>query len=239
MEFFSSQESLTAVQWMLRAIVGFIFFLILAKLMGQRSISQVGLLDFVIVLLIGNIIAHPLSDEGLGLKGSMVTMGVILILYLMGILLSLRSPKVRKLFIPAPIPLIENGEIKYKNLKKARISVDVLLSELRKEKTEDVQKVALALWEPGGTVSFFLRSQYQPLTPSTFGAPVKPFKLPKTVIKEKRIDYKELEQLGKDEGWLLNKLSLTYHHIKLTDILLGTIDKNENLNIFLYHSSRD
>ncbi|WP_332306418.1 DUF421 domain-containing protein [Bacillus timonensis] len=109
MHFFASQDHLTAVEWILRAIVGFVFFIVVARMMGQRTISQVGLLDFVIVLLIGNIIAHPLSDEGLGLAGSMITMTVILMLYLIGILLSLRSNRFRKLFIPAPIPLIENG----------------------------------------------------------------------------------------------------------------------------------
>lgn len=35
-------------------------------LMGQRSISQLGLLDFAMAIPVGNIIAHPLSDEGLG-----------------------------------------------------------------------------------------------------------------------------------------------------------------------------
>ncbi|MGI8314158.1 DUF421 domain-containing protein [Halobacillus mangrovi] len=236
MEFFSSQESLNTIEWALRAVIGFVFFLILAKIMGQRSISQFGILDMVIILLIGNIMAHPLSDEGLGLKGSMITMGVILVLYLLGILLSLRSSKVRKLFIPTPYPLIENGKILSKNMNKARISVDVLMSELRKKKTEDIEKVALALWEPGGQISIFLKSEYQPITPSTFGTPLKPFQLPKTVIKERKVDYVKLHEMGKDEVWLLNKLFANYKDVKLTDILLATIDENENLTIFLYHS---
>ncbi|MFF6015923.1 hypothetical protein [Lysinibacillus fusiformis] len=32
--------------------------------MGQRSISQLRLLDFAMAITLGNIIAHPLSDEG-------------------------------------------------------------------------------------------------------------------------------------------------------------------------------
>ncbi len=238
MEFFTSQESLTAVQWIYRAVVGFIFFIVLAKIMGQRSISQVGLLDFVIVLVIGNIIAHPLSDEGLGLKGSMITMGVIVVLYVIGILLSLRSVKIRRFFTPDPLPLIENGKIIYKNLNRARISIDDLLSQLRKEKTEDIKKVALALWEPGGDLSIFLKTENQPITTSAFGTPIKPFQMPKTIIRERKIDYKELDQLGKDEKWLLKKLSSTYNTIKLNDILLATVDENENVNIFLYHDSQ-
>lgn len=235
MHFFTSQDHLTAIEWILRAIVGFAFFIIMARLMGQRTISQVGLLDFVIVLLIGNIIAHPLSDEGLGLEGSMITMTVILILYLIGILLSLRSNRIRKLFIPAPIPLIENGNVLYKNLNKARITIDDLLSELRINNTEDIQKVALAFWEPGGSVSIFLKSEYQPLTPSSFQTPIQPFQYPKTIIKEKKIDYNELNQIGKSEEWLLKKLQITYKNVTINEILLGTIDENENVTIFLYH----
>ncbi|WP_099363307.1 DUF421 domain-containing protein [Fredinandcohnia onubensis] len=235
MHFFASQDHLTAVEWILRAIVGFAFFIVIARMMGQRTISQVGLLDFVIVLLIGNIIAHPLSDEGLGLKGSMITMTVILVLYLIGILLSLRSHRIRKLFIPAPILLIENGNILYKNLNKARISIDVLLSELRMKSTEDIQKVALAFWELGGSFSIFLKSEHQPLTPSSFNQPIKPFQYPRTLIKEKKIDYNELQQIGKNEDWLLQKISNTYKNVTLNEILLGTIDENENVTVFLYH----
>ncbi|RFB18860.1 DUF421 domain-containing protein [Bacillus sp. HNG] len=235
MHFFASQDHLTAVEWILRAIVGFVFFIVVARMMGQRTISQVGLLDFVIVLLIGNIIAHPLSDEGLGLKGSMITMTVILILYLIGILLSLRSNRIRKLFIPAPIPLIENGKVLYKNLNKARISIDVLLSELRMDKIEDIQKVALASWEPGGSVSIFLKSEHQPLTPNSFNAPIQPFQYPKTIIKEKKIDQNVLNEIGKNEDWLLQKLQATIKNITLNEILLGTIDENENVRLFLYH----
>nr|WP_309099518.1 hypothetical protein [Fredinandcohnia onubensis] len=42
MHFFASQEHLTAVEWILRAIVGFAFFIVIARMMGQRTISQVG-----------------------------------------------------------------------------------------------------------------------------------------------------------------------------------------------------
>jgi len=73
------------------------------------------LLDFTMALILGNILAHPLSDEKLGMK----------------------------------------GEILYKGLGKARITVNHLLSEARKEKIEEIHKIALALWEPDGTISFF------------------------------------------------------------------------------------
>ncbi|MBM7553775.1 DUF421 domain-containing protein [Thalassobacillus pellis] len=159
MEFFSSQESLTVYQWILRALVGFLFLSLIAKIMGQRSISQLRFMDFVIALIIGNIVAHPLSDEGLGMKGSLVTMSVLTILYLLGIHLTLKLTPFQKLLDPPPIKLIEKGKINYHNLKKARITIDSLLTELRKENIDDIQKVALALWETGGTISFFFKTE--------------------------------------------------------------------------------
>ena len=116
MDFFHGQESLVAIQWILRAIVIFFFMLFAAKLMGQRSISQLRLLDFVMALTIGNIVAHPLSDAKLGLKGSMITVSVLVILYIASVFVSLKSTKIRKLLDAPPIPIIENGQIIYKSL---------------------------------------------------------------------------------------------------------------------------
>ena len=63
----------------------FFFLLFATKIMGQRSISQLRMLDFAMAITLGNIIAHPLSDEGLGMKGSMITMAVLVALYLIGV----------------------------------------------------------------------------------------------------------------------------------------------------------
>jgi uncharacterized membrane protein YcaP (DUF421 family) len=233
MEFIHGQDSLTTIQWILRAVVAFFFLLFSAKIMGQRSISQLRLIDFVIALIIGNIMAHPLSDEKLGLKGSMITMTVLILLYLMGVFLSLKWHKFRNFVDHQPYPLIKDSQILYKNLAKARISLDLLLSELRKQKVSDVQHVALALWEPDGNISIFLHPQQQAVTQADMQIPSKPFTFPRTVIKEGKLDFIELSELGKDEIWLKSKLTEKYKG-ELNNILLATVDQTEKLNIFLY-----
>ncbi|MGE7622416.1 DUF421 domain-containing protein [Viridibacillus sp. NPDC096237] len=233
MDFFHAQETLTAIQWILRAIVAFLFLLIAAKVMGQRSISQLRLLDFAMAITIGNIIAHPLSDEGLGMKGSMITMSSLVILYSVCVYLSLKWVPFRHIIDSSPIPLIKNGQIISKNLSKAKISVDLLLSELRKEKIEDVQKVALALWEPDGSISSFLYPQYQTLIRADMKIAPEPFSLPTVLIKEGKIDYYELNKKDISEDWLKNEVTSTYN-IDIKGVLLATIDKNNNLQVFLY-----
>ncbi|OMP66344.1 DUF421 domain-containing protein [Domibacillus epiphyticus] len=233
MAFFLGQDSLTVIQWSVRAIMAFFFLLLAAKIMGQRSISQLRLLDFIMAILIGNIIAHPLSDPTLGVKGSIITVFILVLLYTMGILLSIKWRKFRHWVDPSPFPIIENGQVLYKNLLKARISIDFLLSELRKGQINGIEKVSLALWEPGGTISFFINPKNQPLTPSDINLKTKPFSLHKTIIKEGKINVNELNKVGKDENWLKNKIQVTYE-VDIKDILLATIDNSNNIKVFLY-----
>ncbi|MEO2076337.1 MAG: YetF domain-containing protein [Bacillus sp. (in: firmicutes)] len=233
MDFFQSQESLTSVEWVLRAVVGFFFLVIVGKVLGQRAISQLRLLDFVIALVIGNIIAHPLSDQHLGLKGSVISTIVLVTLYLGGIFIILKWPWLRMLINSAPITLVKDGEIIYKGLKTARISLDLLLGELRKEKVADVKSVALAFWEADGTISIFLDPKYQPITPSTMQLRTEPFDLPRMIIKEGKINSNELLQIQKDEDWVISKLE-NFYQTEIKNVLLATVDKNDNLKVFLY-----
>jgi uncharacterized membrane protein YcaP (DUF421 family) len=234
MDFFHNQESLTSIEWILRAIIGFFFLLIVAKVMGQRAISQLRLLDFVIALVVGNIIAHPLSDEHLGLKGSMITTVVLVVLYTGGLFISLKSTRIDKFLDPSPFPLIKEGEIIYKGLKKAKISIDHLLAELRKEKVEDIKKVALAMWESDGKISIFLDPNYEALTPASYQMKIEPFDLPKTIIKEGKFDFSVLKETNVEEGWVVDTLKSLYQ-VEVTNVLLGTIDSKNNVKVFLYN----
>lgn len=118
MDFYQGKETLTAIEWILRAIIAFIFLVIIGRILGQRTISQLRLMDFVIALMIGNIVAHPLSDEKLGLKGSMLTTLVLAVLYLGGTKLMLKWQWFQKIINKEPIVIVQNGEIVYKGLKK-------------------------------------------------------------------------------------------------------------------------
>lgn len=233
MDFFKSQETLTSIEWILRAVIAFFFLLAVARVLGQRAISQLRPIDFAVVLVIGNIIAHPLSDERLGLKGSVITTSVLVILYLGGVFMLLKWSWLRRLMDHAPITVVKNGEILNKGLKKARISIDILLEELREEKVEDVKKVALAIWEADGKLSVFLDPKYEPLTPAACQIETEPFDLPRTIIKEGKINSNELRQIHRDEGWVVSRLERLYQ-TEVKNVLLATLDTKDNLKVFLY-----
>ncbi|MBT2687298.1 DUF421 domain-containing protein [Bacillus sp. ISL-47] len=234
MDFFEGQQTLTTIEWGLRAVIAYFFLVIVAKILGQRAISQLRLLDFVMALVIGNIIAHPLSDEELGLKGSVVTTMVLVVLYLASLFSILKWPVIRGLVNNKPIKVVQNGDIIYKGLKKARISIDVLLEELREKNVDDVKKVALAYWEANGSISYFLDPQYEPITPDYLQMKAEPFDLPRIIIKEGKIVKRELKHVQKDESWLISNLERVYQ-TEIKNVLLATMDSKGTLKVFLYN----
>jgi uncharacterized membrane protein YcaP (DUF421 family) len=179
----------------------------------------------------GNILAHPLSDEKLGMTGSITTTVVLAIMYIISLKLTLKFKIIEKFLSPSPIPIIRNGEIIYKNLARAKISIDFLVSELRIEKIDDIKKIAVALWEPGGRISVFLDSRYQTLTPNDMQIQKSPFSLPVVIIREGDIDIKALHDINQTKEWLIEKLIKTYN-AEVKNILLATIDSNYNIQIF-------
>lgn len=233
MDFYKSQETLTVIEWVLRSTVAFFFLLIVAKALTQRTISQLRIIDFVIALVIGNIIAHPLSDEHLGLEGSIISTIVLVALYLIVVFMMLRWPRFRKLLNSQPIILVQNGEIIKKGLKKARISIDILLEELREGHVKDVKTVALAFWEADGKISFFLDPKYEAVTNEALKIGTEPFDYPRTIVKEGIINTKELQQINKDEAWVISNLK-NLHHTDVKNVILATLDKKGNMNVFLY-----
>ncbi|MDR0271212.1 YetF domain-containing protein [Paenibacillus sp.] len=227
MDFFKGQDSLTAIEWVMRSIVGFIFLIISAKMMGQRSISQLRFLDFIIALTLGNIIAHPLSDEHLGLKGSTISTFSIVFLYIAAIWLSLKIPLLKHFFDPPAITLVLDGKLNYRNLSKANLSIEYLYAELRKANAEDISKVAFAAWEPGGTLSVFLNTAYQPITPTDLKLTTQPFNLTKPIITDGHMEHALLREIGKDRVWL--ETEIRPH--ELSNVILATVDSKLTVQV--------
>nr|WP_255654486.1 YetF domain-containing protein [Cohnella sp. REN36] len=195
--------------------------------MGQRSISQLRFLDFIIALTLGNIIAHPLSDQHLGLKGSIISTFSLVILYIAAIWFSLKIPLLKHLFDPPAITLVLDGKLDYRNLSKAKLSIEFLYSELRKSNVEDISKVAYAAWEPGGKLSVILNTAYQPVTPADLKLNTPPFNLTKPIITDGHMAHALLRELGKDRTWL--ETEIRPHEINR--IILATVDSKLTVQV--------
>lgn len=227
MHLFTQAEHLYVYEWIARAIIAYLFLLFVAKMMGQRSVAQLRFLDVILILLLEGNLSNPLTDERVDLTGAMVTTFVLVLLHTASSIISLHVEWWRKFLEPSPLLLVHNGDVKWKNLKRARISIDFLLSELRLHNIEAIEKVAIALWEPGGKISSFLKTEYTPITKEDGNIPSTPLSMFQIVMKEGKTRKDALLSLGKSEEWLVDKIGKE----KIPIILLAMANNNGDLRI--------
>jgi uncharacterized membrane protein YcaP (DUF421 family) len=138
----------------LRATAVYIVLLLLFRISGRRSLSQLTTFDFVLLLIIGEATQQALLGEDFSLTNAVL---VIVTLITIDIALSLvkrRSPSVEKLIDGVPMILVENGRPLSDRLRKSRVSEeDVLEAARRLQGLERLDQIKFAVLEVSGGIT--------------------------------------------------------------------------------------
>lgn len=137
----------------LRAVVTYIFILLLLRLGGKRQIGQMGAGEFVAILLISNAVQNSMNGGD-----NSITAGLILALVLVALselvaYLTYRSKLVERLLQGSPTVLIHRGKILQKNMEREFLNVHELKTILRKQGIHHLGEIYEAILESDGSVS--------------------------------------------------------------------------------------
>ena len=215
----------------LRTLLILVLIFILFKLMGKKQVSQMSMFDYITGITIGSIVA----DISLDIEKN-ITSGIIcLIIYCtMDILLSylsLKSIKLRNFFEGKEVPLIINGKLNRENMKKNKITINILQTEARLMGYFNLDEINNAILEPSGMISFEPKEKEKPISKKDIGINSTNKGLVYNLIIDGEIDKQNLIHANKTEKWLNHELKIKGK--KITDILLLTIDSKEKINIYL------
>jgi len=146
----------------------YLFFLaILGKLTGQREIGRLTLFDFIISIMIGSTAAGALSSSTISLDGVMITVGALAGFQITLSILSLKFSRFRRVIEEEPIILVQNGQLLEQAMRKTRLKLDDLMSQLRLKGYFFLGQVEFAVLEPDGKISVLPKSQHRAVTPRT------------------------------------------------------------------------
>jgi len=135
---------------------------ILLRVAGRKSISQMTLSQVVIMIGIGSLLVQPLVGKNVW---NTLFVGLTLVLTLVIIEYSqIKSDKLEKFISGKSKVLIDNGKLQTDQLKKLRLSVDLLEMKLRQSSVTDMNDVQYATLEPNGQVGFELKENKKPAT---------------------------------------------------------------------------
>lgn len=217
-----------------RTVVVYLFLIAVIRFLGKRQLGQMEPSEVVVTMLVADLASFPMEDPDIPLTAGIVPILAVLSMEILLSLLSVRSLKVRKLLCGKPVILMENGDFLQENMRKNRITIDELLSQLRQKDIMDPTTVRYAILETGGNLSVFPYPEYEPAAARDAGVPVESLKAPITVVSDGRVLSDNLKKAGKNQKWL--EKALQKQGVTLEQTFLLTVD--EENKILFYKKQR-
>ncbi|MGG0658109.1 DUF421 domain-containing protein [Rummeliibacillus pycnus] len=219
----------------LRSITSFGLLLIVTRILGKQTISQMTIFDFVAAISLGAISANLSFNTSIKVHHMIIALVIYVIIIFMIALISLKSRKARKFLAGDPTIVIQNGKILEKNMNKMRYTLDYLNQQLREKDVFNIEEVLFAIVETNGTLTVLKKPQFRNVTRQDLMIPITPeINLPIELIMDREVIKENLEQNNLTESWLhleLKKRSLVQH-----DVLYAVLSGNGNMYVDTYEN---
>jgi uncharacterized membrane protein YcaP (DUF421 family) len=149
--FFENWESLfrTAVL----CILGYVSLVILLRISGKRSLSQINEFDFIVTIALGSTLASVILNKDITLLDGILAFSLLLFLQFLASTLSSRFLKFRKIITSEPTLIYFQGKFLKQALKKLRLSELDVYSVIRSNGIGELKEVDSIIMESNGTIS--------------------------------------------------------------------------------------
>lgn len=149
--FFSNWESL--VRTFIVGLLGYFALILMLRISGKRTLSQVKEFDFIVTVALGSTLATVLLSKDVSLADGTLALAMLISLQYLLAYLSLRSKKVSRLISSDPTLLFYRGEFLWAALKKERVTEGEVRSVLRKNDISSLQEVEAVVMESNGQLT--------------------------------------------------------------------------------------
>ena len=138
----------------MRATVMFFILFLLIRLLGKRELGQMTPFEFVVLVVLGDLIQQGVTHNDFSLTGATLAISTFAFWALLLSWTTYLFPRAKDLLEGTPRVVVRNGEIVNENLRRDRLTRDEILSEMRLAGIGRMSDVAWAILEPQGKMSF-------------------------------------------------------------------------------------
>ena len=137
-----------------RAVIGFLFVLLLTRVIGRRELSSMEPFDLILLVMIGDLVQQGITQNdfsvtGLVIVGSTVGLMTVAVSYV-----SYRFPRLRPALDGEPVIIVQDGEPVERNLARNRITLQEVAAAARQQQIASLESVRWAVLETSGRISF-------------------------------------------------------------------------------------
>lgn len=205
------------VEVIIRTLGSFFLFMIMARMLGKQTISQMTLHDFIAAICLGAIVGNLTFNVKLDYKLIIIAFIIFGGSAYIAAIIAKKSRTARKWLSGQPTILIQEGKILEENIGKINYTLDYLNQTLREKDIFNIEEVEYAILEIDGHLSVLKKPDYQTVTKKDMGI-VTPSQIvfPIELIMDGKIIHKNLVENQLSEDWLIKEI--TKSNLKFSDI---------------------
>ncbi|MGD6959492.1 DUF421 domain-containing protein [Rossellomorea aquimaris] len=121
--------------------------------MGKRSIGELPVFDFLVILTLGAVVGADIADPKINHIYTAIAIIAIALLQKLVATWKIKNRKIGRLLTFEPTMVIYQGQFLVSKMKKIQYPIDTILQMLREQKIFNVQGVELAIVEANGNLS--------------------------------------------------------------------------------------
>ena len=138
-----------------RTVLFYFLVVIAYKIMGKREVGELGVFDFIISMLISQLIAICIENYKDPIWFVIVPTLILVLFQIVFSFLSLKSNKFRDILDGKESVIISNGKLNFSEMKKQKYNLNDLLLQLRDKGIRTIEEVDYAILETNGKLSVF------------------------------------------------------------------------------------
>jgi uncharacterized membrane protein YcaP (DUF421 family) len=141
----------------IRGTVTYVALFVLLRVFQRRQAGSVGMADLLVLVLLADAAQNAMAGEYRSITDGLILVLTILFWSVTLNWLGYRVPAIERLVHPRPMPLIEDGQLRRRNMRREFITESELMTELRLQGIERFEDVHAAYIEGNGRVSVIPR----------------------------------------------------------------------------------
>lgn len=145
----------------LRGSLMYVALFALLRVVLKRQTGTLGMTDLLLITLLADASQNAMAGEYKSLTDGVVLASTIIFWNYAFDWLSFKSARFRRLTEPPPLPLVKDGGLLRRNMRRELITEAELMGQLREQGLDDLSKVKAAYIESDGRISVIQREQKQ------------------------------------------------------------------------------
>lgn len=138
----------------LRAVVAYVFIIVLLRVTGRRELSSMGPSDLVLLVVMGDLIQNGVTQSDMSVTGITIAVTTFALLSVASSYLVFKSKRAQRIIEGTPLIVVQDGKLVEENMRTERITYDDVMEEARTQQIENLADIKWGVLESTGSISF-------------------------------------------------------------------------------------